>query len=62
MEVSRLSKGQIRAAAGAYAIATAKLDLSRICDLRHNLQCRIFNQMSEARDHTHILRETMSGS
>ena len=52
--------GQIGAAAVAYATATP--DPSHICDLCHSLQQRqIFNPLSEARDGTHILTETMSG-
>ena len=39
--------------------ATAMQDLSRICDLHHNLgQPRIFNPLSEARDRTHLLMDT----
>ena len=46
-----------------YATARATLDLNYICDLCHNLwQCRILNPLSEARDQTHILMDTMSDS
>ena len=45
------------------AYATAILGLSRICDLCHSLQqCQILNLLSEARDQTRILMETLSGS
>ena len=47
----------------AYTTATARQDLSRICDLCFSLQqCRILNSLSKTRDRTHILRETMVGS
>ena len=47
----------------AYIIATAMLDSSCICDLRCSLQQRwILNPLSEARDRTGILIDTMSGS
>lgn len=47
----------------AYATATATWDLSHICDLRHSMwQCWIFNVLSEARNQTHIVTNTMSGS
>ena len=45
-----------------YTTATARLDLSSICDLHHSLrQCRILNPLSKARDGTYILMETNSG-
>ena len=47
----------------AYAIVMATLDPSHICDLQHSLQqCQIFNPLSEARDQTRILMDTMLGS
>ena len=47
----------------AYATATATLDPSHICDLHCSLwQCLILNPLSKARDPTHILTDTMSGS
>ena len=43
----------------AYTAATAKPDLSCICDLRHSLwQCWILNPLSKARDLTHIFSDT----
>ena len=43
--------------------ATATQDLSRICDLRHSLQQRrILDPLSEAKDRTSNLTETMLGS
>ena len=46
----------------AYATATATPDPSGICDLHHSLQqCQILNPLSEARDGTHILTETVLG-
>ena len=39
------------------------LDPSHICDLHHNLQqCQILNPLSKAKNWTHILMDTMSGS
>ena len=47
----------------AYATAMAMLDSSHICDLRCSLQqCQIFNPLSKARNQTHSLTDTMSGS
>ena len=47
----------------AYATATAMWDLSHICDLMPQLrQHQILNPLSEARDQTHILTDTMLGS
>ena len=47
----------------AYVTATATQDPSRLCDLHHSLwQHRILNPLSEARDQTHILTDTMSSS
>ena len=59
------ARGQIRAAAAvaAYTTATAMPDLSHACDLHHSLwQCQILNPLSEARDETCMLTETMLGS
>ena len=44
----------------AYATAIATLYLSLICDLCHSSW--IFNPLSEAKDQTQILTDTMSGS
>ena len=47
----------------AYAIATETPDPSCICDLHLSLwQSRILYPLSDARDQTHILMDTMSGS
>ena len=47
----------------AYTAATAMWDPSRLWDLCRRLQqCRILNPLSEARDGTRVLMETMSGS
>ena len=47
----------------AYTTATAIWDPSYICELIHSLgQCWILNPLSEARDQTHILMNTKSGS
>ena len=44
----------------AYAMATATLDLSCICDLCHGLWQRwILNPVSKARDQTHVVTEMM---
>ena len=44
----------------AYTTATATPDLSHIYDLYHSLQqCQILNLLSEARDRTRILTDTM---
>ena len=46
-----------------HGTATAMPDLSHIFDLSHSLwQCQILNPLSEARDGTHILMDTMVGS
>ena len=43
----------------AHATATAKQDLSRICNLYHrSQQCCILNALSKARDQTHVLMQT----
>ena len=58
MEVPRLgvkSEPQLLAS----TTATATWDQSHICDLHHSLQPRrILNPLSEARDRTHILKDT----
>ena len=42
--------------------ATASLDPSHVCDLHHSLwQRQILNPLSEARDGTHILMDTVPG-
>ena len=51
------ARGQIRAAAGAYATAMATLDPSHIF-----LQGQILNPLREAGDQTCILRDTMLGT
>ena len=52
MEVSRLGV-QSELQPPAYTTATARRDLSRICDLHHSLgQCQIPNPLREARDRT----------
>ena len=60
MEVSRLGvESQIGATAAGISTATATPDLSYICNLHHSSwQCQILNLLSEARDQTHILRDT----
>ena len=46
----------------AYTTTKATQDLSYICDLCHSLQqCWVLNPLSDARDGTYILTETMSG-
>ena len=60
---SSQARGRIGAAIASLHQATAILDLSHICDLCHSLrQCWIFNPLSEARDWTWILMDTMLGS
>ena len=62
MEVPRLVV-ELELQLQAYATAIAILDLSHIFNLHHSLwQCQILNPLREARDQTHILRNTMSGS
>ena len=52
---SSQARGQIWAAAEAYATAMAVQDLSQICDLHcSSRQHKIFNLLSEARDRTYI--------
>ena len=56
-------RGLIGAAAGIYGTATATPDLSHICSLHGSLQQYwILNLLSEARDQTRILTDTMLGS
>ena len=62
MEVPRLG-AELELQLWAYAIATAKSGLSCVCDLHGSLwQSPILNPLSEARDQTHILTDTISGS
>ena len=57
------ARGQIRITATAYATGAARTDSGHICDLYHNLgQHQVLNPLSEARDQTCILAETMSSS
>ena len=52
-------KSELQLPAYATATATAKPDLSYVCDLCHSsLQCQILNPLSEARDQTHVLTDT----
>ena len=45
-----------------YTTATAMWDPCRVCNLHHSSwQCWIPNPLSEARDQTHVLKETMLG-
>ena len=61
MEVPR-TRGGLRAAAEAYATATATRDPSHVLDLHHSSwQCWFLNPLSEARDPTGLLTETRSG-
>ena len=58
MEVPRLGD-ESELQQPAYTIATATLDLSRICNLHHSSWKRhILNSLSEARDRTGILMDT----
>ena len=44
----------------AYATAIATPDPSHICNLYHSLwQCWILNPLREAKDHTHMLMDTV---
>ena len=62
MEVPGLG-GESKLQLPAYTTATATPDPSHICDPRHSLrQHWILNPLTEARDRTHILTDTMSGS
>ena len=58
MEVPRIGvKSELQLSA--YAIATATLGLSHICELHHRLwQHQILNPLSEASDRTHVLMDT----
>ena len=58
VEVLRLGvKSELRLPA--YTTATARRDLSHVCDLHHSSQqCQILNSLSEARDRTFILIDT----
>ena len=62
MEVSRLGvEPEVQLLA--FATATAAPDPSRICDRCHILrQCQTLNPLSEAKDQTRILTDTMMGS
>ena len=56
--VGSWARDQIRAAAGAYATATAIPDPNCICTPHCSLcQCQILNLLSEARDQTQILMD-----
>ena len=58
MEVTRLGV-QLEPQLPAYTTATATPDPSCICNLHHSSwQHRILNSLSEARDRTHIRRDT----
>ena len=57
MEIPRLEV-ELELQLLAYTTATATWDLSGVCDLHHSSQqCQILNQLSEARDQTHILMD-----
>ena len=62
MEVPRLKlESELRLQTYTTAIATP--DLSHVCDLWHSLwQHQMLNPLSEARDWTCILMDTMTGS
>ena len=62
MEIPRLGvKSELQLQA--YATATATWDLRCICNLYHSLQQhQILSPLSKARDQTHILMDTISGS
>ena len=64
MGVPRLGvESELQLQATATATATATLDLSCLSDLCCSLkQYQILNPLSEARDWTHNLMDTMSGS
>ena len=62
MEVTRLGV-KFEPQLLAYVAATARPDLSCICDLHHNLQQHhIFSPLSEAKDRTCVLLDTILGS
>ena len=57
MEVPRLG-GESELQLPAYARATATQHLSHLCDLHHSSRPhQIINQLSEARDRTHVLTD-----
>ena len=57
------TRSRIATIAEGYATAMAMHDPSHICDLCHSLQqCQILNPLSEARDQTLTLPNTMLGS
>ena len=57
------ARGPIGAAAEAYTTATATWGPSHICDLcPSSQQHQIFNPLSEVRDRTQILMDTVFGS
>ena len=62
MEVPRLGvKSELQLPA--YTTATATQDPNPVCDLHHSSQhCWIPNPLSEARDRTLLLRDTVWGS
>ena len=59
MEVPRLgAESELQVLA--YTTATATWDLSHMCDLRHSSHyCWILNPLSEARDGTQVLKDTI---
>jgi len=63
MEVFGWPGVQFKLQMAAYTIAMPMPDQSHICEIHHSLwQCWILNQLSEARDQTYNLKDTMSGS
>ena len=62
MEVLRLGVG-LELQLPAYITATAMQDVSPVFELHCSLwQCQVLNPLNEARDQTHVLTDTMSGS
>ena len=60
---SSQARGGIGASTEAYTTARATQDPSHICNLCHSLrQYQILNPLSKARDQTHFLMDTLSGS
>ena len=60
---SSQARGRIGAAPAANPPATATPDLNHVCNIHCSLgQCQILNPLSKAKDQTHILTVTMSGS
>ena len=50
---------ELQPTAAAAATATAMQNPRQVCDLHYSLwQCQILNQLSEARDQTHVLMDT----